>query len=137
MDVWVGRSGLLLNSSSPTWQNCVRVERQLWELRAGVGGVCGQRLKFTVRSLGFHTGNCGSSFVPMKQERDGARAGWSRRGSIAVYSAAVMSMCCGYYAAAVIVQSLSCVRLFANPWTAARQASLSFTISRNLLKHIH
>ena len=31
---------------------------------------------------------------------------------------------------------LSCVRLFATPWTAARQASLSFTISRNLLKLI-
>ena len=75
MDVWVGRSGLLLNSSSPTWQNCVRVERQPWEPRAGVGGVCGQRLKFTVRSLGFRTGNCGSSFVPMEPEQDGAGAG--------------------------------------------------------------
>ena len=35
-----------------------------------------------------------------------------------------------------IVQLLSCVRLFATPWTAARQASLSFTISQNLLKLI-
>ena len=34
----------------------------------------------------------------------------------------------------VVVQSLSPVRLFATPWTAARQASLSFTISLNLLK---
>ena len=34
----------------------------------------------------------------------------------------------------VIVQSLSCVRLFASPWTAACQASLSFTISVSLLK---
>ena len=34
------------------------------------------------------------------------------------------------------VQSLSHVRLFATPWTAACQASLSFTISRNLLKLI-
>ena len=32
------------------------------------------------------------------------------------------------------VQLLSRVRLFATPWTAARQASLSFTISRSLLK---
>ena len=32
------------------------------------------------------------------------------------------------------VQSLSRVRLFATPWTAARQASLSFTISWSLLK---
>ena len=32
------------------------------------------------------------------------------------------------------VQLLSCVRLFATPWTAARQASLSFTISQSWLK---
>ena len=32
------------------------------------------------------------------------------------------------------VQSLSRVQLFATPWTAACQASLSFTISRSLLK---
>ena len=34
----------------------------------------------------------------------------------------------------VVLQLLSHVRLFATPWTAACQASLSFTISRNLLK---
>ena len=34
----------------------------------------------------------------------------------------------------VIVQSLSNVQLFATPWTAACQASLSFTISQSLLK---
>ena len=33
-----------------------------------------------------------------------------------------------------VVQSLSCVQLFATPWTAAHQAFLSFTISRSLLK---
>ena len=33
-----------------------------------------------------------------------------------------------------VVQSLSCVRLFATPWTAAHQASLSFTNSQSLLK---
>ena len=32
------------------------------------------------------------------------------------------------------VQSLSCVRLFETPWIAARQASLSITSSRSLLK---
>ena len=32
------------------------------------------------------------------------------------------------------VQSLSCLRLFATPWTAAHQASLSFTNYRSLLK---
>ena len=31
------------------------------------------------------------------------------------------------------VQSLSCVQLFATPWTGARQASLSFTNSQSLL----
>ena len=34
----------------------------------------------------------------------------------------------------IVVQSLSHIRLFAIPWTAACQASLSFTISRSLLK---
>ena len=33
-----------------------------------------------------------------------------------------------------VVQSLSCVRLFATPWTAAHQASPSFAISWSLLK---
>ena len=33
-----------------------------------------------------------------------------------------------------VVQLLSHIRLFTTPWTAARQASLSFTISRSLLK---
>ena len=34
----------------------------------------------------------------------------------------------------VVVQSLSCIRLFATPWTAVQQASLSFTISQSSLK---
>ena len=34
------------------------------------------------------------------------------------------------------VQSLSCVRLIAAPWNAARQASLSITNSQSLLKHV-
>ena len=34
----------------------------------------------------------------------------------------------------VVVQSLTLFRLFATPWTAAHQASLSFTISQSLLK---
>ena len=34
----------------------------------------------------------------------------------------------------VVVQSLSCVPLFATSWAAARQASLSFSISHSLLK---
>ena len=35
---------------------------------------------------------------------------------------------------AVALQSLNCVGLFMTPWTAAWQASLSFTISKSLLK---
>ena len=34
----------------------------------------------------------------------------------------------------LVVQSLGPVRLFATPWTATRQASLSFTVSQSLLK---
>ena len=34
----------------------------------------------------------------------------------------------------MVVRLLSCVQLFATPWTAACQVSLPFTISRNLLK---
>ena len=41
---------------------------------------------------------------------------------------------CNFNFILVVVQLLSCVRLFATPWTAARQASLSFTISQSLLK---
>ena len=50
------------------------------------------------------------------------------------------SLCAFYMPGAVLasrdqsVQSLSHVRLFATPWTAACQASLSFTISRSFLK---
>ena len=38
------------------------------------------------------------------------------------------------FAGSFVVQLLSHVQLFATPWTAARQASLSFTISRSMLK---
>ena len=34
----------------------------------------------------------------------------------------------------IVVQSLSCVWIFATLWTAARQAFLSFTISQRMLK---
>ena len=36
----------------------------------------------------------------------------------------------------VAVQSLSCAQLFATQWSAAHQASLSFTVSWSLLKLI-
>ena len=37
----------------------------------------------------------------------------------------------------VVVQLLSHVHLFVTPWTAARQASLFFTVSWSLLSHVH
>ena len=39
-----------------------------------------------------------------------------------------------FQSSCTILDSLSCVRLFVIPWTAARQASLSFTNSQNSLK---
>ena len=33
-----------------------------------------------------------------------------------------------------VVESLNCVQLFATPWTAAYQVSLSLSISRSLLR---
>ena len=41
---------------------------------------------------------------------------------------------CLYIGSIVVVQSLGHVPLFETPWTGARQASLSFTLSRSLLK---
>ena len=43
-------------------------------------------------------------------------------------------VCCPQVHAVVVVQLLSCVWLFAIPWTTACQASLSFTISRSFLR---
>ena len=39
--------------------------------------------------------------------------------------------------AVVVAQSLTCIRLFVTPWTAAFQASLSFTISQFAETHVH
>ena len=47
---------------------------------------------------------------------------------------------CGIYVKQntnVVVQSLSCVWLFATPWTTAHQASLSFTVSQFAQIHVH
>ena len=38
------------------------------------------------------------------------------------------------YVSVVVAESLNCVWLFVTPWTVAHQASLSFTISWNMLK---
>ena len=46
--------------------------------------------------------------------------------SLAIYNLTSSQFCSG--------QSLGCVQLFATPWTAALQASLSITNTRSLLK---
>ena len=51
--------------------------------------------------------------------------------SIFKYSKWILSL--AYYAQFSSVQSFSCVQLFATPWIAACQASLSITISRSSL----
>ena len=45
-----------------------------------------------------------------------------------------LGVCCHISFLVVVVQSPSRVQLFVTPWTAARQASLSSTISQSLLK---
>ena len=52
----------------------------------------------------------------------------SNSNSLLPLSLMFLMMCCS------VVQSLSPVRLFVTPWTAAQLPSLSFTISRSLLK---
>ena len=41
-----------------------------------------------------------------------------------------------FHSVSFVVQLLSCVLLFVTPWIAAHHASLSFTISCSLLRHI-
>ena len=49
--------------------------------------------------------------------------------------AALYSACLRSYSSGITsIQSLSCVQLFATPWNAAHEASLSITNSRSLLK---
>ena len=43
--------------------------------------------------------------------------------------------CSGHWLT-VVAQLLSCVWLFGTPWTAAHQASMSFTVSQNLLRFL-
>ena len=46
----------------------------------------------------------------------------------------IVCICLLSIAKFVVVESLTCVWLFVTPWTAAHQASMSFTISRSLFK---
>ena len=51
-----------------------------------------------------------------------------------IFMSTYTSYCIFVWVRVVVVQSLSCVWVFATPWTAALQASLSSTISQSLLK---
>ena len=65
----------------------------------------------------------------------GRSPGWIGNGNPFQYSCWENPMDIGAWQAQFSsVQSLSCVRFFADPWTASRQASLSITNSRSLLK---
>ena len=57
---------------------------------------------------------------------------WGRKNS-SVFCVLIGSFSCSHCAQFYSVQSLSCVRFFATPWTAARQPSLSIANSRSLL----
>ena len=51
-----------------------------------------------------------------------------------IHLPAHLSICRPFFPSLSSVQSLSYVRLFATPWTAVRQASLSFTVFQSLLE---
>ena len=72
----------------------------------------GRRQLLSVSSRASLTPLC----VPLRQRRHKQRAWWA-----------------GWHGS-LVVQLLSHVRLFVSPWSAARQATLSFTISWSLLK---
>ena len=62
---------------------------------------------------------------------------WSTCGSLSLFcfiSLPYFFLCLVIFNCTVVFQSLSHVQLFAAPWTAARQASLSFIVSQSLLK---
>ena len=58
---------------------------------------------------------------------------WAPLSQQVVFQLSYLS-CFPFHSSSVVVQSLSRVQVFATPWTAICQASLSFTISLSLLK---
>ena len=68
---------------------------------------------------------------PQRGKRGSGRMGSGRVFNLLVrYNGALAYLFC----VVVVFQSLSHVQLFEAPWTAAHQASLSFTVSQSLLK---
>ena len=59
---------------------------------------------------------------------------WCLEGPVSVRLLPLPSSASSAFPSQVVVQSFSRVWLFVTPWTTARQASLSFTISRSSLK---
>ena len=59
---------------------------------------------------------------------------WTTREVLTVYKPLFISKLWYVSVNLIVVQLLSCVWLFVTPWTAARQPSLSFTVSQSLLK---
>ena len=57
---------------------------------------------------------------------------WNLQEQLSTCFTAGLTMGCN----SVVVQSLSCVRLFVTRWTAAHQAPLAFTVSWSLLKFV-
>ena len=58
----------------------------------------------------------------------------SLNGSCHSYLLVLSLLCNPFHLSVISVQSLSCVRLFATPWTAACQAWMSITNSQSLFK---
>ena len=76
-----------------------------------------------VREAWVYTDSLLSRHVPLRPPRWGLRMTCLVLGTVLVVTIII-----------VVVQSLSRVPLFATPWAAAHQASLSFTISGSLLR---
>ena len=75
--------------------------------------------------MGFTYGDAGGERQKVKSELDHQGRGWQGASLYWVLLWPSVSQ---------LVQSLSPVRLFVTPWTAVRQASLSITSSRSLLR---
>ena len=70
----------------------------------------------------------------LQNPKTGSKSWSQNQRSLLISTVYLLSYLCLWALLAVLVQSLSCVQLFATPWTAACQGFLSFTISRSLLK---
>ena len=77
--------------------------------------------------------SCPTCSDPMNGSPPGSSVHGIFQARVLEWGAIAFSDICTYVCISV-VQSLGCIQLFSTPWTAGHQASLSFTISRSLLK---